>query len=79
MQKGKNIPIMQGLHYPLFCPNLHPLSLVLLQASSHRHRRANYFPSKIYLSHGILHCQNPWPQKDPPVAEGLGTRANEEA
>ncbi|MPC58359.1 hypothetical protein E2C01_052361 [Portunus trituberculatus] len=65
MQKGEDIPIMQSLHYPLSSSNLHPLSPVLLQASAHRHKRANYFPSKIYLGHGVHHCKNPWPERIP--------------
>ncbi|MPC52664.1 hypothetical protein E2C01_046540 [Portunus trituberculatus] len=60
MQKGEDIPIMQSLHYPLSCLNLHPLSPVPLQASAHRHRRANCFPS-----HGVHHCENPWPERNP--------------
>ncbi|MPC37108.1 hypothetical protein E2C01_030582 [Portunus trituberculatus] len=64
-QKGEDIPIKQSLHYPLSYPNLHPLSPVPLQASTHRHRRANYFPSEIYLGHGVRHCKNPWPERIP--------------
>ncbi|MPC43878.1 hypothetical protein E2C01_037532 [Portunus trituberculatus] len=76
MQKGENIPITQSFHNPLSCPNLHPLSPVLLQASAHRYRRTNYFPTEIYPGHGILHCENPWPERK---AEDLGTGADEEA
>ncbi|MPC62105.1 hypothetical protein E2C01_056187 [Portunus trituberculatus] len=81
MPKGENIPITQSLHYPLFCLNLHPLSPVPLQANTHRHRGANYFPSEIYQGHGILHCESPWPERTPPLPEkeGLGTGADEEA
>ncbi|MPC63790.1 hypothetical protein E2C01_057893 [Portunus trituberculatus] len=38
---------------------------VLLQASAHRDRRANYFPSKIYPGHGVHHCENPWSERIP--------------
>ncbi|MPC74172.1 hypothetical protein E2C01_068522 [Portunus trituberculatus] len=39
--KGRTYP-QHSLHYPLSCLNLHPFPPVLLQASVHRHRRANY-------------------------------------
>ncbi|MPC28668.1 hypothetical protein E2C01_021877 [Portunus trituberculatus] len=59
-QKDENIPITLSLHYPLSCPNLYPLSPVLLQASAHRHKSANCFPNEIY--------PNLW---NPPLREPL--------
>ncbi|MPC48420.1 hypothetical protein E2C01_042191 [Portunus trituberculatus] len=35
-------------------------------ASTHWHRRANYYPSKIYPGLGILHCENLWPERTSP-------------
>ncbi|MPC49159.1 hypothetical protein E2C01_042954 [Portunus trituberculatus] len=56
---------MQSLHYPLSCP---PPPSTLSSAAVGKQPQAQeskHFPSEIYLGHGILHRENPRPERIP--------------